>query len=220
MRGGDTQRCRVRFLVSHHHATLWAVVGVVPPMQSTIKATRARQNRRAILVPSILRSSKNVLRSCRGRHQRVTPLNFRHVRHLAILAKESVGLMQSPSEMTWKRRLPKVGPGVPVGLATFGFLRCFWRRFRGRLGRSGCCPGKRRSVGFGHHVCDERAEKRKKYRDCLLIYRRVRGKKNWQLLPEHREALDRFEEHLEVSVRVFPCPLAVNLTDANIKRFM
>ncbi len=58
MRGGDTQRCRVRFLISHHHATLWAVVGVVPPMQSTIKATRARKNRRAILVPSILRSSK------------------------------------------------------------------------------------------------------------------------------------------------------------------
>ncbi len=54
------------------------------------------------------------------------------------------------------------------------------------------------------HVCDERAKKRKKYRDCLLVYRRVRGKEAWQLLPEHGEALDRFEEHLEVSLRVFP----------------
>jgi hypothetical protein len=51
---------------------------------------------------------------------------------------------------------------------------------------------------------DERAEKREKYRNCLLIYRRVRGKEAWQLLPEHGEALDGFEEDLEVSVRVFP----------------
>ncbi len=65
-------------------------------------------------------------------------------------------------------------------------------------------PGKRRRAGFGHHVGDERAEKRKKYRNRLLVYRRVRGKKAWQLLPEHGEALDRVEEHLEVSVRVFP----------------
>jgi hypothetical protein len=106
--------------------------------------------------------------------------------------------------MRWKRRLPRAGPGVPVGLATFGVFALLLATIRGRLGRSGCCPGKRRSVGFGHHVCDERAEKRKKYRDCLLVYRRVRGKKAWQLLPEHREALDRFEEHLEVSVRIFP----------------
>ena len=175
-------------------------------MQSTIKATRARKNRRAILVPGILRSSKNVFRSCRGRHERVTSLKFGHIRRLAILAKESrwcLGLMQSPSEMRWKRQLPRAGPGVPVGLATFGVFALLLATIRGRLGRSGCCPGKRRSVGFGHHVCDERAEKRKKYRDCLLVYRRVRGKEAWQLLLEHGEALDRFEEHLEVSVRVF-----------------
>jgi hypothetical protein len=53
-------------------------------------------------------------------------------------------------------------------------------------------------------VRDERAEKREKYRNRLLVYRRVRGKKACQLLPDHREALDRFDEHLEVSVRVFP----------------
>jgi hypothetical protein len=44
-------------------------------------------------------------------------------------------------------------------------------------------------------VCDERVEKRKKYCDCLLVYRRVRGKEAWQLLPEHGEV---------ISVRVFP----------------
>ncbi len=55
---------------------------------------------------------------------------------------------------------------------------------------------------------DERAEKREKHRYILLVYRRVHGNGNgkeaWQLLPEHGEALDGFEEHLEVSVRVFP----------------
>jgi hypothetical protein len=53
-----------------------------------------------------------------------------------------------------------------------------------------------------------------KLRDPLLkllpalaeLDRRVRGKKAWQLLPlpEHGEALDRFEKHLEVSVSVSP----------------
>ena len=51
---------------------------------------------------------------------------------------------------------------------------------------------------------DERAEKREKHRYVLLVYRRVQSKEAWQLLPEHGEALDGFEEHLEVSVRVFP----------------
>ncbi len=180
---------------------------VILPVKSTIKLTRAEKNRRAILVPRILRSSKNVFRSCRGRHDRVTSLNFRHIRRLAILAKESgwcLGLVKSPSEMRWKRQLPRAGPGVPVGLATFGGFALLLATIRVRLGRSSCCPGKRRSGGFGHHVCDERAKKRKKDRNCLLVYRRVRGKEAWQLLPEHGEALDRFEEHLEVSVRVLP----------------
>jgi hypothetical protein len=156
MRGGDTQRCRVRLLVSHHDTTLWAVVGVVPPVQPTIKTTQARKDRRAILVPRILRSSKNVFRSCRGRHQRVTSLNFRHIRRLAILAKESrwcLGLLQSPSEMRRKRRLPRACPGVPVGLATFGVFALLLATIRSRFGRSSCCPGKRRRVGFGHHAC-------------------------------------------------------------------
>ncbi len=47
---------------------------------------------------------------------------------------------------------------------------------------------------------DERAEKSEKHRDGLLVYRRVRGKKAWQLLPEHGEALDGFEEHLIRSI--------------------
>ena len=81
-------------------------------------------------------------------------------------------------------------------------------------------PGKGRRAGFGRHMRDERAEKREKHRYVLLVYRRVHGKEAWQLLPEHGEALDGFEEHLEVSLRVFPCPLAVSLIDANMKRFM
>ncbi len=93
---------------------------------------------------------------------------------------------------------------LPVGLATFGVFALLLATIRGRLGRSSCCPGKRRCAGFGHHLRDERAEKRKKYHNCPLVYRRVRGKEAWQLLSEHGEALDGFEEHLEVSVRVFP----------------
>jgi hypothetical protein len=69
MRGGDTQRCRVSVIFGHD-ATLWAVMGVVPPVKPIIMPTRPRNCRRAILVPRILRSSKNVFRSCRGRYHR------------------------------------------------------------------------------------------------------------------------------------------------------
>jgi hypothetical protein len=51
-----------------------------------------------------------------------------------------------------------------------------------------------------------------KLEKCLQVYRRIFGIKPWQLLPEHRESLDRFEKHL---VR-----FAVSLIVANIKRFM
>ena len=145
VRGGDTQRCWVRCLVSRHDTTLWAIVRVIPPVKSTIKLTRAEKNRRAILVPRILRSSKNVFRSCRGRHERVTSLNFRHIRRLAILAEESgwcLGLVKSPSEMRWKRQLPRAGPGVPVGLATFGGFPLLLVAIAGLGWRNGCCPRK------------------------------------------------------------------------------
>ncbi len=115
-----------------------------------------------------------------------------------------MGLLKRPSEMRWKCRLTRAGASVPVGLATFEVFVLLLVTIRGRLERSSCCPRKRRRAGFGHRVRDKRAEKREKYRNGLLVYRRVRGKKAWQLLQEHKEANDRFKEHLEVSVRVFP----------------
>jgi hypothetical protein len=58
-----------------------------------------------------------------------------------------------------------------------------------------------------------RRNPREKHRYVLLVYRRVHGKEQaWQLLPEHGEALDGFEEHLEVSVRVFPVSACRELT--------
>ncbi len=145
MRGGDTQRCRLSVTFGHD-ATLWAVMGVVPPVKSTIMPTRPRNCQRAILVPRILRSSKNVFRSCKGRHHRVTSLNFRHIRRLAILAKESrwccLGLLQRPNEMRRKCRLPRAGPSVSVGLTTFGVFALLLVAVAGLGWRNGCCPRK------------------------------------------------------------------------------
>jgi hypothetical protein len=114
------------------------------------------------------------------------------------------GLLERPGKMRWKCRLPRVGPRVPVVFATLRGFTLLLATIRGGLGRSGCCPGKGRRAGFSHHMRDERVEKREKHRYILLVYRRVNGKEAWQLLPEHGEALDGFEEHLEISVRVFP----------------
>jgi hypothetical protein len=209
--GGGRAKCSRIGGVASHHATLWAVMAVVPSVQPTIKSARMRTSdaagRRAILVPGIACSSKNVLCRCGDDHRRVTSLQLCHIRRLAILAKESrwcLGLLERPSKMRWKCRLPRAGPRVPVVFATFGFFSLLLATIRGRLGRRSCCPGKRRRAGFGHRVRDERAEKCEKYRYSLLVYRGVRGKEAWQLLPEHGAALDGFEEHLEVSVRVFP----------------
>ena len=209
--GGRAQHGRIRGILCHH-ITLWAVMAVVPAVEPTIKSARTRRSgdatrRKDILVPCMLRGSKNVLCRCGGCHRRVTSLQLCHIRRLAILAKERrwcLGLLDSSCKMRWKCRLAVSGPLSPLLLALLAGFALLLATVGGSFGRSSCCPGKRRRAGFGHHVRDERAEKRKKYRNRLLVYRRVRGKKAWQLLPEHGEALDRFEEHLEVSVRVFP----------------
>jgi hypothetical protein len=202
-------------------------MAVVPAVEPTIKFVRTRDSiaagRKDILVSGMLRGSKNVFCRSGDCHRRIASLQFCHIRRLAILAKERrwcLGLLDSSCKMMWKCRLALSDPLSPLLLALLAVFALLLATVQGMFGRSSCCPGKRRRAGFGHHVRDERAEKRKKYRDCQLVNRRVRGKEAWQLLPEHREALDRFEEHLEVSVRVFPCPLAVSLTDANKKRFM
>ncbi len=52
-------------IITRHCGLSWEL-GVVPPMQSTIKTTRARKNRRAILVPGILRSSQKRVQELQG----------------------------------------------------------------------------------------------------------------------------------------------------------
>ncbi len=120
------------------------------------------------------------VRSCRGRHEHVVLLNFRYIRRLAILAKESrwcLGLMQSPSEMEWKRQLPRAGPGVPVGLVTFGFFCCFWRRFEVGFGGEVAAPENEEALDSAF-MCVMRGRRNAyKYRNCLLVYRRYAVKK-------------------------------------------
>ncbi len=129
-------------------------------------------------------------------------------------------MLESPSKMSWKCRLAVSGPLSPLLLALLAGFALLLATVGGSFGRSSCCPGKQRRAGFGHHVGDERAEKRKKYRNRCWFTVGYAVKKPGSCCRSTGKPLTDSRNISKYLYGFSPCPLAVSLTDANMKRFM